>query len=60
MSEKQLISSTQLASPTSPSSGRESSKGYFCSSVDLKYGLEVIEHGPDDLPSAFQELLSLT
>ena len=60
MNEKQQTSSTQLVLSTSPSSGEGRSERYFRSSVDLKEGLEVVEHGLDDLPSAFQGLFSLT
>ena len=58
MSEKPQTSAARDVPPTFPSFGAESSKSYFCSSVELKHGLEVVEHDLDDLPSSFQELFS--
>jgi hypothetical protein len=58
MSEKPQSSSTQVVSAISPSSVADSSRSYFCSSVDLKHGLEVVEHDLDDLPASFQEFFN--
>jgi len=58
MSEKPQALAARDVPPTSPSFSSESSKSYFCSSVDLKHGLEVVEHELDDLPASFQEFFS--